>query len=142
MKHNALPILRKLSLLVLITLVVSACSPDNDDMSEPINYQMRYVGDWTCEEITGINAPQYYDIVIEPGQTSSDLIIRDIYTPGTFLHANFSELKLFIPTQTNLGITVNGMGNANADFEQIVVTLSATDGSSNEEIQVILRPKG
>ncbi len=120
-------------------LVVSGCTADNDG-DQPVNYQDRYIGEWDCEEVTGINAPQFYTVLIEEGSTEEEIIIKNLYSSDSRLQASISGLSLSIPTQVSQNITFDGSGSANADFGHIELNFSADDGGTTDQVRAILRP--
>lgn len=124
---------------LVLSLLVIGCTPD-DDLQSPASFQERYIGTWDCEETTGINAPQFYTINISAGAGEDELIIKNLYGEPTQLNAFISGLNLSIPSQSTMGITISGSGQANADFEQIIVNFSASDGASTDQVRAILRP--
>lgn len=129
----------KLAAFTTIVLIAVSCTqePDLGD----IDYQERYAGRWSCEEKTGINAPQFYDVQIEMGTDPTEIVIKNLYNSPTSISANIAELNFSIPTQASNSITFTGTGKANADFEQIVLNFTANDGSAEDKVQAVLRPK-
>ncbi len=132
-------ILSKIAAFAALLIIAVSCAQDTD-IGE-IDYQERYTGRWSCEEKTGINAPQFYDVQIETGSDGTEIIIKNLYNSPTSLTANIAELNVSIPTQSSNGISFSGSGKANADFEQIVLNFVANDGSADDRVQAVLRPK-
>lgn len=130
--------LKIFSALILASLLFIGCEEDSDPTTE--DYQQQYLGTWDCNEKTGANAPQFYEVLITAGPTENSLVITNLYQNGTVYTADINGgFALDIPDQSSQGITLSGTGSTNADFQQISLNFTANDGSAlNDNVEAIL----
>jgi hypothetical protein len=129
-------IMKVLFLGIFATLFLVACEEDDPDTS--INYQQEYVGIWNCNEKTGAQAPQFYQVNITTGSTDSRIIITDLYHSGTSVSAEINGFNVTIPSQQSDGISFRGTGSANSDFEQISISFTANTGTGDDLVEAVL----
>ena len=130
---------RWLQLCVIgLVITVTACEPDDND-DPAVNYQEDFVGTWNCNETKGINAQQFYTVVIEEGSNSSKIVITKLYNDNsTRVMADLNGLSFTIPEQTSSGIDFSGTGKASVNFNQINITFTASDGGGADLVEAVL----
>lgn len=129
----------KICIPVLVLCLISL-SCERDTTLSTVDYQSEYIGVWDCNERTGMNAPQFYEITITAGPSDNSIIINNLYHNGTAVNAIISSgFTLDIPDQSSNNISFIGTGSANADFQQITLNFTANDGASgNDDVEAIL----
>lgn len=121
-----------IGLIVASSLFVS-CETDTEPTID--DYQAEYMGIWDCNEKTGINSPQFYEVNISAGSDKNSIIINNLYQNGTAITATINGgFSLDIPSQTSENITFIGSGSANANFGQLNLNFTANDGSAIEDV--------
>lgn len=121
-----------LGLMLASSLFVS-CEAEQDPTVQ--DYQAEYIGSWDCNEKTGINSPQFYEVIISAGTNSNSIIINNLYQSGTAVEATISGgFSLNIPSQVSESISFEGSGSANADFGQITLNFTADDGGAIQDV--------
>lgn len=131
--------LLKFTTYTLLAIITIACVKDDVTGSTDIDYQQQYLGNWDCNEKTGVNHPQFYNVVITKGATDNEIIITDLYTAGTSVIAIINGPTFTIAEQTTEGITIIGTGSANVDFQQISLQFTADNkGSGIDNVEALL----
>lgn len=119
--------------LILASSFLVSCEADEDPT--PQDYQAEYIGTWDCNEKTGVNSPQFYEVNISAGSTSNSIIINNLYQSGTAVKATISGgFSLDIANQVSENINFVGSGSANANFGQITLNFTADDGSATPDV--------
>lgn len=119
--------------LILASSLLASCEVDEDPTTQ--DYQAEYIGTWDCNEKTGINSPQFYEVNISAGTNSNSIIINNLYQNGTAVEATISGgFSLDITNQVSENISFVGSGSANANFGQITLNFTADDGSASPDV--------
>ncbi len=119
--------------LVLASSLFVSCETDTDPTTQ--DYQAEYLGIWDCNEKTGVNSPQFYEVNISAGPSENSIIINNLYQTGTAIQATISGgFSLTFPSQTSENIIFSGSGSANANFGQISLNFTADDGSAVQDV--------
>lgn len=127
--------------IMILTALTVGCAKDEPTLTTT-DYRKEYLGVWDCNEIAGVNHPQFYSVQIDEDSTSNGIIIRNLYQQGTSVKAVISSADftfISIPNQSSGGILFSGSGKANVSFDQITLDFMANDqGSGADNVEAIL----
>ena len=130
----------KLLLLFLIAFSQYGCEDDNGNNEDGNFSRDDYVGTWTCREISGPFAPQVYDVIMEAGTASDELVLRGLANQGVdfAVRARIVNQGFNIPLQTvdGLSITCTAATSGSISPTDLVFDLDDGSGESTTEAEL------
>ena len=123
-----------ISILASLTMVISACDPDEDD---PFGDEVRdkYIGTWRVQENNKKKITYNVQIAADPGN-SSQVLISNFYNYGIEPYAIVTTGTITLPTQSFAkGIVIYGTGSYTTG--KINWTYYVNDGADLDTIQSV-----
>jgi hypothetical protein len=125
---------------LFILVFFSACA-EEPGPNDPASIRDNYLGQWLVSENTGRFAPQSYSVEVVAGTADNEMVIEGLYNlPATRVLARINGLSLSIANQSTNGVTFNGSGTSNADYDQISLSFTANDGTGPDNVEAVMVP--
>lgn len=132
--------IRKLLMLLFITVFFAACTDDNDN-DLPEDERLKFLGGWLCTDNSVVFGMSTYSINITTVGSSDSIRIGNFNNLGasTAVVGLVAGNSLTIPGQTVTGISLSGTGIYSGNG--FSMNYNADDGQTNDQVSsVCVRP--